>query len=112
MNDIPQSVKCELLLYADDTCLICQHKNVEVIENKLNEDFKNICDWFIDNKLSIHFGEDKTKSILFSSKHKVKKAQALNISNEDINIKQYNKVTYLGCQGRIQRYAQYARAYS
>ena len=21
--------------------------------------------WFIDNKLSIHFGEDKTKSILF-----------------------------------------------
>ena len=22
-----------------------------------------LCDWFVDNKLSIYFGEDKTKSI-------------------------------------------------
>ena len=27
----------------------------------------NICDWFVYNKLSIHFCEDKTKCILFSS---------------------------------------------
>ena len=39
-------------------------------ENQLNEDFYNIYDWFMDNKLSIHFGEDKTKSILFASKFK------------------------------------------
>ena len=25
INDMPQAVNCELLLYADDTCLICQH---------------------------------------------------------------------------------------
>lgn len=24
----------------------------------------NICDWFVGNKLSIHFSEDKTKSML------------------------------------------------
>ena len=36
----------------------------------MNED--NICDWFVDNKLSIHFGENKTKSILFASKFKRK----------------------------------------
>ena len=97
MNDIPQAVKCELLLYADDTCLICQHKNVEVIEENLNIDFSNICDWFIDNKLSIHLGEDKTKTILFSSKRKVKKNPPLNITYGNVNIKQYEKVTYLGC---------------
>ena len=51
----------------------------------------------MDNKLSIHFGEDKTKSILFSSKRKVKKASSLNIQYKDIKIKQYSKVTYLGC---------------
>ena len=49
----------------------------------------------MDNKLSIHFGEDK-KSILFSSKRKVKKASPLNIQYKD-KIKQYSKVTYLGC---------------
>ena len=50
----------------------------------------------MDNKLSIHFREDKTKPILFSSKHKVKKASPLNIQYKDKKIKQYSKVT-LGC---------------
>ena len=70
---MPTAVKCDLLLYADDTCIVLQSKNVKDIEKQLNEDFANICDWFVDNKLSIHFGEDKTKSILFASKRKIKK---------------------------------------
>ena len=97
INDMPQSVNCELLLYADDTCLIFQHNDIKEIENQLNKYFSLICDWFVDNKLSIHFGEDKTKSILFSSKRKIKKASPLNIQYKDIKIKQYSKVTYLGC---------------
>ena len=72
VNDMSQAAKCDLFLYADDTCLVCQHKDINKIENQLNEDFSNICDWFVDNKLSIHFGEDKTKSILFASKFKRK----------------------------------------
>ena len=36
------------------------------IENVLSKEFANVCDWFVDNKLTIHFGEDKTKWILFS----------------------------------------------
>ena len=67
-----QAVKCDLFLYADDTCLVCQHKDINKIENQLNEDFCNICDWFVDNKLSIQFREDKTKSILFAFKFKRK----------------------------------------
>ena len=74
INDMPQTVDCELLLYADDTCLIFQHKDITKIESALNKNFSMLCDWFVDNKLSIHFGEDKTKSILFGSKqyHEVK----------------------------------------
>ena len=34
---------------------------------KLNEDFENLCDWFVDKKLSNHLGQDKTKTILFAS---------------------------------------------
>ena len=51
----------------------------------------------MDNKLSIHFGEDKTKSILFSSKFKNKNIKKLNIKYGDIQIKQHSKVKYLGC---------------
>ena len=55
-----QAVKCNLFLYADDTCLFSQDKDINKIEKQLNEDFVNTCDWFVSNKLSIHFGDDKT----------------------------------------------------
>ena len=61
-----------LLLYAHDTCILYQHKDVVQIEKQLNEDFENLCDWFVDNKLSIHFAEDMTKFILFASKRRAK----------------------------------------
>ena len=86
-----------LLLYADDASLIFQNKDISKIEKTLNQNFSTLCDWFVDNKLSIHFGDDKTKSILFSSKHKIKKSKPLNIKYKDVEIKQYSKVTYLGC---------------
>ena len=97
VNDMKQAIKSDLLLYADDSCILYQHKEVKVIEKRLNEDFSSLCDWFVDNKLSIHFGEDKTKSILFASKKKVKSAGKLCIKYNDINIKQYSNVCYLGC---------------
>ena len=97
INDMSQAVKCNLFLYADDTCLVCQHKDINEIEKQLNNDFESICDWYVDNKLSIHFGNDKTKSILFGTKFKVKKVRKLNIKYGDIQIKQHSKVKYLGC---------------
>ena len=67
---MPQAVQSDLLLYADDTCLVYSDKNVLNIEKQLNNDFNSLCDWFEDNKLSIHFGQEKTKSILFSKRKK------------------------------------------
>ena len=75
-----QAVFSDLRLYADDSCLVFQHKHVTEIEKHLNNDFSYLCEWFLDNKLSIHFGEDKTKSILFGSKHKLRKVGKLNIT--------------------------------
>ena len=86
VNDMPQAIKSDLLLYADDSCLMYQHKDITIIEKILNEDFENICDWFVDNKLSIHFGDDKTKSILFLSKQRAKNICKLNIRYREINI--------------------------
>ena len=67
---------CHKLSNGDDTCLVCQHKDINEIEKQLNKDFESTCDWFVD-KLSIHFGNDKTKSILFATKFKIKKVRKL-----------------------------------
>ena len=75
-----------------------QHKEVKYIQEQLNRDFSSLCDWFIDNKLSIHFGEDKTKCILFASKHKVKKADKLSIAYHNIEIKQIGRAS---CRERV-----------
>ena len=95
---MPQVVKSNLFLYADESCLIFQGKDVIEIEKQLNRDFTSICEWFVDNRLSIYFGEDKNESILFGSKRKIKKVPKLKINYKNIQIKQYSKVTYLGCK--------------
>ena len=97
INDMPMAVKCNLFLYAHDVCLVFQSKNFKDIQKQLNENFANMYDWFIDNKLSIRSGEDKTKSILFASKRKIKKLQKLEITYNSIRIKQHYRVTYMGC---------------
>ena len=97
VNDMPQAVKSNLFVYADDSCLVFQGKDVTEIEKQLNEDFTNICEWFADNRLSIHFGQDKIKSILFASKRKIKSVPKLKTNYKNIQIKHYSKVTYLGC---------------
>ena len=97
VNDISEAVECDLYLHANDSCLLFQNKNVTEIKKQLTKGFSNICDWFVDNKLSIHLGEDKTKSILFSSKRNLKLVQKLDIRCKDIKIKQYKHVNYLGC---------------
>ena len=62
-----QAVKCDLFLYADDTCLTFQHE------------------------------KSNTKSILFGTKLNIKRAESLNIVYGNAKIKQYTKGIYLGC---------------
>ena len=94
VNDLKQAVDCDLFLYADDSCLVYQHKDMKEVERNLNKNFSNVCDWFVDNRLSIHFGEDKTKCRLFGTKHRLNKVNSLEIKYGEIHIKQ---VTYLVC---------------
>ena len=65
VDDMPQAVDSDFFLYADDSCLVFGDNNINEIEKRLNGNFNSLCDWFVDDKLSIHFGEDKSKLILF-----------------------------------------------
>ena len=57
-----------------------------------NEDFADACKWFVDNKLSIHFGGHKIKCILFS---KGKYLSQLSLIYD--RKKQFYIEEYLGC---------------
>ena len=80
-------------LYVDDTSIFCQHKGVTKIKNILNKKIVNVYDWFLDHKLSVHFGEDETNCILFS---RDKNLPELNTTYNNNIIKQCLMVEYLG----------------
>ena len=42
INYMSQAVKCSIFPYADDICLVCQHKDIDEIEKQLNKDFESI----------------------------------------------------------------------
>ena len=60
----------DLRLYADHTYLLLSNQNVSSIEKHLNVDFITLCEWCINNKLSIHLVEHKTECILFKKRKK------------------------------------------
>ena len=49
VNDTPQAVNSDILLYANDTCLIYMEKDIKTIEEQLNTDFSSLCDWFFES---------------------------------------------------------------
>ena len=66
VNYLLQAVVSDSVLYSDDTCIVFQHENVTEIEKQLLRDFSSLCDWSVDNKLSVHFDQDKTKFIWYN----------------------------------------------
>ena len=96
VNAVSKPIKSNPLVYADDSCLVFQGNDVIEIEKQLNRDFTKICAWSVNNRLSIHFGEDKTKSIPIASERKIK-VPKLSITYKNMQIKQNSKVPYLGC---------------
>ena len=60
VNDMHQAVNSD-----------CFYKDVQETEKVLINDVENTCDWLAEIKLSIHFGEDKSKSILSAIQRKI-----------------------------------------
>ena len=67
-NDPQAQSNSHTYLHTDDTTICHQHENVLEIQNVLNKIFAKTYNWFVDSKLfGDHFGECKTKCILFTS---------------------------------------------
>ena len=69
VNDLPSSSKMlKPIMFADDTNLFCEHKDIKLFAT-VNEELININDWFMANKLSLNVA--KTKYSLFQKPSRV-----------------------------------------
>ena len=89
-----QSVKCKLLLYADDSALLVSGKDVLELERILSVELGAVNEWLCENRLSLHLG--KTQSILFGSKKRISKCSELHVTCNGSVIGSESEVTYLG----------------
>ena len=96
VNDMSISLKCKLLLYADDSALIVSGSDPQSIADILSKELESCRQWLMDNKLSLHLG--KTESILFASKRKLKRIESFDVKCGNETIKHVNSVKYLGLQ--------------
>ena len=94
VNDMPISIKCKLLLYADDSAILVSGTDPKIISHILSNELDNVNKWLIDNKLSLHLG--KTESILFGTKKKLASVNNFNIQCNNTSIKSVKNVSYLG----------------
>ena len=93
---MPISIKCKLLLYADDSALIVSGSDPQTIADKLSEELESCRKWLLDNKLSLHLG--KTEAILFGSKRKLRNVESFEIRCGKEILNHVNSVKYLGVQ--------------
>ena len=101
INDLPRAVSNSTTsMYADDTSLCLQSKDLSRLNEALNEDLEHLDTWLTSNKLSLNVA--KTQSMLVST---TAKRNALNVSNQNLQIKLHgtelevvNKIKYLGVQ--------------
>ena len=96
VNDMPISIKCKLLLYADDSALIVSGSDPQTIADKLSEELESCRKWLMDNKLSLHLG--KTEAILFGSKRILRNVESFKIRCGEEIIKRVKSAKYLGVQ--------------
>ena len=93
INDIPQAQSdSHTKLYADDSSSSYQHMYVAEKVNVLNKELTNMCERLADNKLWIHFVEDKTKCTLSS---KEKNLAELNKIYNNNGLKHFQIAEYL-----------------
>ena len=93
-NEMEIATSCKLVLYADDSILLCADKDPGVIEKKLSAELHSVNAWLVENKLSLHPG--KCEAILFGTKHKCQKVSNFKVKFYDTDIIGTTKIKYLG----------------
>ena len=97
INDMPVDLKHSVVdMYADDTLIYVCDKDVNVIENRLNEDINILCKWLENNLMKANV--NKTKFMLLGTPVKISHARKISISMNNNEIEHVTCFKYLGVQ--------------
>ena len=69
INDLPEDISGEVVLFADDTTLIARGQDLETLTNTPNQMLTQAEGWFMNNGLRLN--KNKTEKIFFTSKRSV-----------------------------------------
>ena len=82
INDLPSATSFFIKLFADDTFLCAQDKNVKNLENFVNLELKKVSEWLESNKLTLNISKSK---FMLTLKNKTLKSDfSLKINGEDL----------------------------
>ena len=101
INDLPRAVRnSNVSMYADDTSLCHQSRDINQLNEAINDDLTQVEKWLKGNKLSLNVM--KTHSMLISTKPKHKalknKSESLKLNIRDNELEVVQKTKYLGLQ--------------
>ena len=82
-----------LTMFADDTSIFIQGKNIHEMEIAMNSEIKRLSIWLKINKLSLN--KKKTHTMTFSNTKSIRE-RANDIYIDNIKIDTVNKITFLG----------------
>ena len=92
INDLPSSCTLRVRLFADDANLTFSSKSISALEQKMNDELKNVDAWIKTNKLSLN--HNKTEYMIINKPKKVGSTFKIHIN--DIEIAQKTQIRYLG----------------
>ena len=95
INDMQNNVLHSTVdMYADDTLVYVCHKDVNVIEKKLNEDLQNLSNWLVKNYMKVNV--NKTKIMLLGTPAKTSKFNHVQVYMDNMEVENVTCYKYLG----------------
>ena len=91
INDLPNASNFYIKLFADDTFLCSQNKDVAVLEREANVELDKVFVWLASNKLTLN--TDKSKFMIVTNRKSIPK---LSIKVNNIPLKSCDSYKYLG----------------
>ena len=94
VNDLPGSVMCKTVMYADDTSLLVNSSDPLCLQNSPNLNMRKIATWFKKNHLALNIS--KTKLMLFGAPQNLSKYQNISLTYDGETIERVDNFKYLG----------------